>query len=168
MGDIQLHNYQHVWPEIFAEEKAEILSFLDQDYPVEHIGSTAVPGMKAKPVIDLMLGLPRLDLNGSFIHALQKAGYTYVPKLEWKERYFFRKGEPGNGTCHLHIKAYEGNEWRDKLAFRDYLMKHPEKAMDYQRLKSRLAVTHKKNRSRYTAAKEPFIQHILHLAEKES
>ncbi|MYL29595.1 GrpB family protein [Halobacillus halophilus] len=168
MGDVQLHHYQHVWPERFAAEKTKIRRCLGKDYPVEHIGSTAVPGMKAKPVVDLMLGLPHLDIDRFLIDALQKADYTYVPKDEWKERYFFRKGEPGNGTCHLHIVAYEGGEWRDKLAFRDYLKKHPGKAADYQKLKSRPAVNYRKNRSRYTASKEPFIQHILHLAAKES
>ncbi|WP_081728145.1 GrpB family protein [Halalkalibacter hemicellulosilyticus] len=90
-----------------------------------------------------------------------------VPKPEFKDRWFFRKGLWGQGTCHLHICEFNSSEWIEKLLFRDYLRLHPKVAEEYASLKKELALKYQLDRPTYTKKKEPFIKTIIEKAKKE-
>lgn len=165
---VTLVEYTPNWVKQFDYEKANITNAIgDQILSIEHIGSTSIIGLKAKPIIDIMVGVQHLEQVASLVHPLQEIGYEYVPKIEFKERKFFRKGQWGQGTCHLHICEYDSLEWREKILFRNYLRNHPEFAEKYALLKINLATKYKFDRPTYTKNKEPFIRSVLHKAKLE-
>ena len=116
--------------------------FAGTEAAIEHVGSTAVPGLGAKPVIDVMVGLSRLAQAEDRIAALEAAGYEYVRKYERQrpERRYFRKPRLGPRGVHLHCVVEGSHFWVRHLAFRDYLHAHPESAAAYYKLKRELAV----------------------------
>ncbi|MRG87199.1 GrpB family protein [Salinibacillus xinjiangensis] len=165
---VNLEKYNPDWPKQYEYEKKRILDAVgDNVLGIEHIGSTSINGLEAKPIIDILLGVHKLDEVPRLIRPLSEVNYEYVPKLELKDRRFFRKGLWGQGTCHLHIVEYNSNEWMDKLQFRDYLRTHPEAAVEYASLKKELATKYKYDRPTYTQKKEPFIHRILQKTKKE-
>jgi GrpB-like predicted nucleotidyltransferase (UPF0157 family) len=168
---VEVFDYDPLWPRMFDKEKALILSALgNKAICIEHIGSTAVPGLGAKPIIDIMVGIPNLSDAKRCISPLERIGYEYVPEYEDSipERRYLRKGpnEP-NKHYHLHMVEYDGEFWKRQLFFRDYLRTHPEKASEYFKLKKELAVKYRLNREDYTEAKTPFIASIVSKANPE-
>jgi GrpB-like predicted nucleotidyltransferase (UPF0157 family) len=154
--------YDSDWPRRFDQERAVLGAvFAGSEAAIEHVGSTAVPGLGAKPVIDIMVGLSHLAEAEDRITALEAADYKYVPTLERQlpERRYFRKPRLGPSAYHLHCVIKGGNFWVRQLAFRDYLRAHPESAAAYYELKRELAVRFFKEE--YTEAKSPFIEAIL-------
>ncbi len=165
---VTLVEYNPNWLKQFDCEKTNIINAIgDQILCIEHIGSTSIVGLKAKPIIDIMVGVHHLEQVSSLVHPLQEIGYEYVPKIEFKDRKFFRKGQWGQGTCHLHICEYDSSEWREKILFRDYLRNHPEFAEEYALLKTNLASNYTFDRPTYTKNKEPFIRSVLQKAKLE-
>lgn len=163
---VQLSPYSKEWVNKFEYEKDQIMKVVGTEISaVEHIGSTSIIGLKAKPIIDIMVGIDDLNRTEILIEPLCQIDFEYVPKLELTDRRFFRKGLWGNGTCHLHVCEYQGTEWSEKLLFRDYLRSHPQAAEEYARLKKELAERFKFNRPAYTEHKEPFIREIIEIAK---
>lgn len=129
---VKLEDYSLEWAKIYNAEKQNILGAVGHLIEsIEHIGSTSIHGLCAKPIIDIMVGISYLEKFDSLIPPLSQVDYEYVPKPEFIYRQFFRKGLPGQGTAHLHICEINGNEWVDKLLFRDYLRSHPTVAHEY-------------------------------------
>lgn len=154
--------YDPAWPRQFEEERAILETiFAGSPTTIEHVGSTAVPGLGGKPVIDVMAGLSQLVEAESRTSALESAGYEYVQEYETQlpERRYFRKPRIGPRLFHLHCVIKESGFWMRHLAFRDYLRAHPGAAADYYQLKQELAMRVKKEE--YTEAKSPFIEDIL-------
>jgi GrpB-like predicted nucleotidyltransferase (UPF0157 family) len=154
--------YDPEWPRRFDQESAVLAAvFAGCDAAVEHVGSTAVPGLWAKPVIDVMVGLPHLSEAESRITALATASYEYVRKYETQlpERRYFRKPRLRPSAYHLHCVVKGSDFWVRHLAFRDYLRGHPESATAYEELKRGLAL--RCSKEEYTEAKSPFIESIL-------
>jgi GrpB-like predicted nucleotidyltransferase (UPF0157 family) len=154
-------DYDPEWPARYAAEAARIRETLgDRIVAVEHIGSTAVPGLAAKPIIDLMVGLRRLADAGDCIAPLEGLGYEYVPQYEesMPERRYFHKGPPGSRTHHLHMVEVTSDFWERHLLFRDHLRAHPEETRAYAALKRELAGRHGADREAYTNAKTDFIE----------
>jgi GrpB-like predicted nucleotidyltransferase (UPF0157 family) len=154
--------YDSDWPRRFDQEGVVLRAvFAGSEAAIEHIGSTAVPGLGAKPVIDIMVGLSHLAEAEDRIAALEVAGYEYVQKHEtqFPERRYFRKPRLGPSAYHLHCVVKGSDFWVRQLAFRDYLRAHPESAAAYYELKRELAVRFSKEE--YTEAKSPFIEGIL-------
>ena len=156
---------------MFDREKALILNALgNKAIGIEHIGSTAVSGLGAKPIIDIMVGVHCLSDARRCIRPLERIDYEYVPEYEdsMPERRYFRKGpnEP-NKHYHLHMVEYDGEFWKRYLLFRDYLRKHPKTASEYFRLKKQLAVKYRLNREGYTEAKTSFVTSIVSKANSE-
>ena len=154
--------YDSEWPCRFERERAVLDSvFAGSEAAIEHVGSTAVPGLGAKPVIDIMVGVSHLAEAEGRIAALEAAGYEYVQKHERQlpERRYFRKPRLGPSAYHLHCVVRGSNFWARQLAFRDYLRAHPESAAAYYALKRELAVRFRKEE--YTKAKSPFIEGVL-------
>ncbi|QWH17894.1 GrpB family protein [Bacillus mycoides] len=167
-GKIIIKPYQHYWHKEFSNEKNKITSLLNEEViAIEHIGSTAVEGLAAKPVIDMMIGITNLQITENWTENLAEIGYEYVPKEapNWR---FFRKGKWRAGTHHLHVYIYNSEEWRNNLLFRDFLINHEWAREEYRKLKEMLAATYPFDRVSYTNAKAPFIRTILEMAKKEN
>jgi GrpB-like predicted nucleotidyltransferase (UPF0157 family) len=158
---VYIAEYDPRWPEMYEEEKHAILAVCGPAIlAIEHIGSTAVPGLAAKPIIDIMLGIHSLDQAPALYDGLAGIGYEYAPEFEESipERRFFRKGPTDYRTHHLHMVELGGEFWMRHLLFRDYLRQHTEVAQQYEELKRRLAAEYGSNRSGYTEAKTDFIR----------
>lgn len=163
---IYLSEHNPEWENQFNYEKKRIINAIGNELiEIEHIGSTSIPRLIAKPIIDLMVGISDLDDVAKLITPLARIEFEYVPKPELVDRYFFRKGEWGKGTAHLHICEMNGVEWTEKLLFRDYLRLHPSVASEYAFLKDELA-RYAFDRTTYTLKKEPFIKDIIEKARK--
>ena len=164
MSGVTIEPYCDGWPAVFHAVKAEILLVFAPNAPaIEHIGSTSVTGLAAKPVIDVMLGVAEFKDVEEKIPALSQIGYNYIPKYE-KElpmRRYFVKSALGALRVHLHSVEVNGRLWQEHLKFRDTLRADPKLAAEYQALKFGLAHEFAMDKSAYTAAKAPFIQAIL-------
>ena len=165
MQKIIISDYNPQWPALFEQERKALLNAL-QKWPIaiEHIGSTAVPGLSAKPVIDIMIGVNNLDeVDSEFIHALQSLGYEYVPEYEQEipeRRYFRKNNEHGIRTHQIHVAQKDSDFGSRHIFFRDYLRKNPEAVKEYDALKRELA-QHHTDTQEYARAKTAFIQKIL-------
>ncbi|MDQ7843347.1 MAG: DUF4127 family protein [Armatimonadota bacterium] len=152
-------DYDPDWPRRYEEERAAIVQTLGPLLRgIEHVGSTAVPGLAAKPIIDIMVGVAADDLDG-VIEPLAVLGYEYGPDWEISmplRRYFRRLAPDGSHTHHLHVVPYGEEFWTRHLRFRDYLRTHPEAVRAYGDLKKRLAATRRESID-YTFAKTEFI-----------
>ena len=170
-GAVAIVDYDPRWPRQFEEEKARILAATDsQVVAVEHIGSTAVPGLAAKPIIDILAGIRHLEVARACIAPLATIGYEYVPEYETElpERRYFRKGPREARTHHVHLVEVEGAFWRRHLAFRDYLRAHPEEAKRYAALKRALAAKFGEDREAYTDGKTAYVRGIEAKAASEN
>ncbi|WP_442600210.1 GrpB family protein [Neobacillus sp. D3-1R] len=166
---VHLETYNPNWELQFENEKARIMNVIGHRViEIKHIGSTSIKELDAKPIIDIMVGVDDLNVLQELIIPLSEIEYEYVPKPELKDRRFFRKGEWGKGTCHLHLCEFNSTEWKDKLLFRNYLRLHPQAAREYSVLKRKLAARYQFDRPTYTKKKEPFIKAIIEKALKEN
>jgi GrpB-like predicted nucleotidyltransferase (UPF0157 family) len=165
---VEIVPYDPSWPVRFEEEKKALRQTLAAWLvgPVEHIGSTAIPGLAAKPVIDIMARVATLDASRPAIAALVELGYCYAPYRADSEHWFC-KPSAAFRTHHLHLIPIGSPLWGESLAFRDYLRSHSQIAAEYQDLKRRLAVAHHFDREAYTEAKGPFVARITGLALQE-
>lgn len=165
-GDqVVIVEYNPLWPLLFEEEKARILNVINRwAESVEHIGSTSVPGLGAKPIIDIMVGLRSLNDARRSIPLLESIGYEYVPKHEtvMPERRYFHKGATRYArTHHLHMVETSSEFWEKHMRFRDYLRTHEDTAQEYYELKKHLAARFRSDRESYTNAKTSFIEAVL-------
>ncbi len=131
---------------------------------VEHVGSTAVAGLSAKPIIDVALALDIPAGSPRVVRALESLGYTYFGTFGLRGRHFFRKGDPA--TIHLHVVNWRSPHWRAWLDFRDALASDPETRDRYEQQKRELARKYADDRAAYTAAKGPMVLKILTAARK--
>ena len=155
--------YDSQWPVQAAAEMGAIRAALGHRLAaIEHIGSTSVPGLAAKPIIDLMAGLRTLDDAIDCVPLLATLEYSYVPEFEAQmpERRYFRKSRGETRTHHLHMVVIGGAFWQRHLVFRDALRADPDLASEYAALKRRLAEQYSGNMVGYTEAKTAFIQAI--------
>ena len=161
--------YDPHWPREFNAEKTRILMAVGlQVVALEHIGSTAVVGLGAKPVIDLMVAVKELGDAQACIQPMIGLGYEYVPEFEAEmpERRYFRKGMPR--THQVHLVELKSEFWARHFLFRDYLRNHPEASRAYEKLKRDLAAEFKHDRNGYTDAKTAFIKSVEALANTEA
>ncbi len=153
------------WAKLFEMERLRLKSILGDEVDVQHIGSTAIPGLGAKPILDIGVGVEDFDAAFAFVEPLEALGYTFRGEQGIPRRHYFVKGSPENRTHHLHMLERTNTEWRKLLFFRDYLCAHPEALGQYQKLKTQLAKQFPKDREAYTDGKYAFIQNILNHAE---
>ncbi len=169
---VKIADYDPNWPKLFEKEKKLILGAVGNIVVgIEHIGSTAVPNLRAKPIIDILVAVNHLSDANNCIEPLQMIGYEYHPGHEAQipERRFFGKGGPlKEQHYHLHMVELTSDFWKRHLLFRDYLRAHPEVAQEYQKLKKQLALEYGRNREGYTEAKAPFIESIVARARIEN
>ena len=170
-GEAEIHivPYDDDWPARFEEER-RILAHAIGQYAagaIEHVGSTSVPGLAAKPVIDIVVGVESLDRSRPLIALLEPLEYCYFPYRPDVEHWFC-KPSPQVRTHHLHLVPVGSRLWIERLAFRDYLRTHPDVAADYASLKRQLAAQYRFDREAYTDAKAPFIRRIVERALGDS
>ncbi len=159
--------YNEEWPGDFAKESARIQSAAGNYFTgIHHIGSTSVPGLVAKPIIDMLIALKSLDDTSLFVPLITALGYRYFPEheIELPERRYFSRVLDDTHGFHLHMVEPDSTFYRRHLAFRDYLRAHPDARDEYGELKLRLADQYGSDREGYTDAKTEFIQKIERLA----
>jgi GrpB-like predicted nucleotidyltransferase (UPF0157 family)/predicted kinase len=157
---VELMPYDPTWPSQYETERRQIATVLgDLALQIHHIGSTAIPGLEAKPVIDIMVVVRHLDEATACIAPLQTLGYTFVDYAQNTDRRFFRKGQPR--THHLHIVAAGSQTLADHLEFRDALRAGPDRQQQYRDLKTSLSEKYKHDRAKYSESKGAFIETTL-------
>jgi GrpB-like predicted nucleotidyltransferase (UPF0157 family) len=166
--------YDARWPQLYGKARAALAQALGEHVvAIEHIGSTAVPGLAAKPIVDIMVGVRSLEDDEPLVGAVVALGYEYVPETSppMPFRRFFRRGDERlargypHAGYHVHMIEHTHEFWQSHLAFRDYLRAHPDDAAAYERLKRELAAQYRSERERYTDAKGDFIASVLAKAD---
>jgi len=166
MDEVEIVDYDPQWPLLFDEEARRLRALLDPSLVVglEHFGSTAIAGLSAKPIIDILVAVRSLAAaQRTFVEVLRGLDYVYWADNPKKDRMFFVKGMPPYGSRrshHVHVTELQGEMWQ-RLALRDYLRAHPEEAETYGQLKRRLAAEHQTDREAYTDAKSSYIQSVM-------
>jgi len=159
---VVLAPYDPSWKEKFEKEKKLIRATIGQwiTGSVNHVGSTAIPGLSAKPIIDIMVGVANLENARPCIELLSKIGYQYYP-YHTEYMHWLLKPSPEHRTHHLHIIAVSHQQYKARLAFRDYLLTHSKARNDYEKLKTTLAKKYRNDRETYTDAKTQFVKNIV-------
>lgn len=164
-GSIVVCDYDPSWPRQYEDERARIKAALGAiATTIEHVGSTAVPGLAAKPIIDVLVGVRHLqEARPIAIEAFGGLGYTYMARYEvWLPgEMLFRKGEPGPWTHHVHLMEPSSPRWEELVLMRDYLRTHPEIAAAYGSLKKALAAVFDDDIAGFRDAKRPFLTAVL-------
>ncbi len=161
-ASVILEDYNSAWPEKFEKEKEHLMSILGSwNYGgIEHVGSTAVVGMVAKPIIDIMFGVKSLEFSKPAIDVLVENGYEYWP-YKTEVMHWFCKPSDAFRTHHLHLIPFESQLWQERIKFRELLRSDKSISDQYSTLKRNLAASHKEDREAYTQKKWPFIQQVL-------
>ena len=165
-GKVLLFPYTVVWKRLYEEEK-EILQVIlgNNILDIQHIGSTSIPGMIAKPIIDMAIAVSNFEDAFINIRPIENLGYEYKGEFGILRRHYFVKGDPR--THHIHMVEIESQDWINQIFFRDYLIQHPQSIKAYADLKMELAKRFPTDREAYTDGKSPFIKQILQLASYE-
>lgn len=172
MDEVVIVEHDPRWSIMFEEEAMRIAEALSQDVVVciEHIGSTAVAGLAAKPIIDLLVSVHSLvEAKQVAVSPLEKLGYAYWLDNPDPQRMFFVKGLPPNSPRTHHLHMIESDSiLRERLLFRDYLREHPDEAFHYAQLKRHLAQQFSTDREAYTNGKTEYVQSIMQKVRQES
>lgn len=163
VSPVRLAGYDPLWPREFDAE-ADRIARACHGLPLrlEHIGSTAVPGLPAKPIIDILAGAPSRAARPPYIAAIVRLGYEHLGAYGIPGRDYFRRGSPR--THHVHLVSWSSKFWHDHVLFRDYLRAHPDVAQEYGALKRALAAAFPDDGRQYTDEKGPFIKSVLRRA----
>ena len=167
---ITIVGYDLQWPARFEAERRLLVEAIGAwvvDGAIEHIGSTAVLGLAAKPVIDIMAGVESLEASRAAVAVLERHQYCYAA-YRTDVMHWLCKPSPALRTHHLHLVPLGSALWIEQLAFRDHLRTHPDTALEYGALKRRLAVAHRFDREAYTTAKAPFVRRVVDNALRRS
>ncbi|WP_270564218.1 GrpB family protein [Clostridium beijerinckii] len=150
------------WNEAFKEEKQKLEVLLQGQYiAIEHVGSTAISGIMAKPIIDIAIGIKDFENIDIIKDLMIKGGYEYRSSNSSDERVLFIKVIDSKRTHHLHIEQYLGESWSNHVNFRDSLLHNTNLREEYMKLKIILAQKYPNDRKKYTSEKAEFIQLVL-------
>lgn len=166
-GTLKVVPYDPEWEIFYASEKKRIVDAVGQYIvALEHVGSTAIQDMWAKPIIDIAIGLKKYDDGFICVESLKMIGYLYRGAFGISGRHYFRT-DSEMVTCHIHMHETDSERWKNYLLFRDYLRTHKKEAQEYALLKKDLMKKYAKERDKYTEAKAGFINEILQKARAE-
>ena len=162
-GVVKLAAYSAEWKRVFELERASLQAVVGSyALDIQHVGSTSIPGMLAKPIIDIAIAVNDFEEARVCIRPVEGLGYEYRGELGIPRRHYFVKGDPR--IFHLHVVEINSMEWQNHLLFRDYLCQHPDLAKEYAELKTRLASQYPSDRLAYLDGKAPFIERVIQLA----
>lgn len=162
--EVALVPWDPLWPALFETERERLMRlFQSQLLDIQHFGSTAIPGMPAKPIIDILAGVESMAVAESLVEPLLRSSYTTSAEFNatLADRRWFMRWADGCRTHHLHLVVLGGDEWRRRVRFRDVLRSDSELAHRYALLKQELTVQHSADREAYTNAKTAFILSIV-------
>jgi GrpB-like predicted nucleotidyltransferase (UPF0157 family) len=153
-------SYNSNWKKMYKEESEKIKNVLsDIIIDIHHIGSTAIPGIKAKPVVDILVEVEDIEGVNQYNHKMKELGYEAMGEYGIPKRRFFRKGG-NNRTHHIHVFQLGNKEIERHINFKEYLIAHPKKAREYSKLKEKLANKYNYDVENYTNSKSDFIKEI--------
>jgi GrpB-like predicted nucleotidyltransferase (UPF0157 family) len=159
-GIVELLSHVEQWHQLFADEAARLRAVVGEHLvAIEHVGSTSICGISAKPVIDVAIAVSDKSAGEKCVSPLEKIGYEYRGEHGIAGRFYFIKGEPR--TYHLHMVLLGSDFWRSHLLFRNHLRENPKAASEYDHLKKDLAEKYRENRNAYQEGKTAFIENIL-------
>lgn len=163
--------YSKSFPELFDKEKARIKPHLKKALAIEHIGSTAIPGLGGKGIIDIVIAADREDLD-FLSQQIQNLGYEFQPIYSTPDRFFFviYLPDPDEDTraYHIHLTHREGDDWKQLIGFRDYLIANPEEACEYEALKKQAVLQANDVGEVYRRLKDPMFKKINALINKSN
>jgi GrpB-like predicted nucleotidyltransferase (UPF0157 family) len=159
---VVISDHDPAWPDSFKRERAALEKAIGPwaTGGIHHVGSTAVPGLAAKPIVDILVGVEGLEACRDCFEPLARLGYLYAPYRR-EEMHWFCKPSPARRTHHLHLAPAGGRRFADELAFRDLLRSDPDIANAYAALKRELAERYGDDHEGYTEAKSDFIRRAL-------
>lgn len=162
---IEVAAYDPAWPVRFAELGRELRAGLGEiALRIDHIGSTSVPGLAAKPIVDIQVSVADFEPLAAYRLPLEQLGLVYRAGNPERTKRYFRES-PGRPRTHVHVRRAGSFSEQWALLFRDYLRAHPEVAAEYEAVKRRLAVHYRDDRRGYAAAKEPFSWAVIRRAD---
>jgi GrpB-like predicted nucleotidyltransferase (UPF0157 family) len=162
-GVVKLAPYTVEWRRCFEEEKVLLQAVIGQHVlDIQHVGSTSIPGMIAKPIIDIGVAVESFEEAKVCIQPIEQLGYEYRGERGIPRRHYFAKGDPR--THHLHMNEIDSRDWENQVLFRDHLIQHPHLAEEYAALKVDLARRYPTDRDAYLDGKAPFIERALEMA----
>lgn len=165
---VRLLSYSPEWKKLYKKEEKLLRSAIGEYVlDIQHVGSTSIPGCKAKPIIDIAVGVKSLKAGEKCIKPLERLGYEYKHAAGIKGRHFFAKGSEMYRTHYIHIEKINGKLWKNHILFRDYLCSHKAVVKEYNKLKEKLAKKYKDDRDTYTIKKEPFMKKVMKRIERE-
>ncbi|HSB66638.1 MAG TPA: GrpB family protein [Anaerolineales bacterium] len=165
-GQVRLVPYAPEWKLYFEREKAALQEALgSRVLDIQHVGSTSIPGMIAKPIVDIAIAVVDFEEARECVPLVEELGYEYKGEFGIPRRHYFVKGDPR--LFHLHMSEMIGLEWQNTLLFRDYLRHHPAVAEEYALLKQQLAEKYPQDREAYLNGKTDFIEHVLNQCRRK-
>jgi len=162
-GVVKLTPYTIEWQRCFQDEEALLQAAIGQYVlDIQHVGSTSIPGMIAKPIIDIGIAVTSFEEARVCVQPVERLGYVYRGELGIPRRHYFVKGDPR--THQLHMSEINSQAWENLVLFRDALIQHPHLVEEYAELKAELAQRHPTDRVAYLDGKAPFIERVLRMA----
>ena len=156
---IQLAEHNSDWKQQYLDEvKLLKQNFCLSKLEYEHIGSTSIPNIKAKPIVDIIIGVRDFPPQREIIEELEQSGYTYMREMSVPDRLYFIKR--GLKNFNVHIITFQGCVWNDDILFRDYMINHPEEAQEYSNLKEEILRSGVDDLLEYSKRKADFILKI--------
>jgi GrpB-like predicted nucleotidyltransferase (UPF0157 family) len=162
LGHVSIAPPDISWPKHFSSEREHLRPFLGNIADeLQHYGSTAIPGLSAKPIIDMMAPVVSLDQADGLSSLLSNAGYQKIDAGFFKRRFFRREANGSDLAYHLHLVVSPTWPLKNELMFRDWLIQHPQVAHTYETLKHELAAKYAEDMPRYTEEKSSFLRRIV-------
>lgn len=163
---VEIVEYDPLWKDLFEEERRSLLNAIDDLVSsIEHVGSTSIPGLASKPVIDIVAVVEVERAPTTYIERVSPLGYVYQEQEDEPIRIYFRKGMPR--THHLHFVVRNTDQYWDHILFRDYLREHTDEIEEYAELKKDLARRFREDREAYWEGKDHFIKSVLRKARSQ-
>lgn len=161
-GTVKLKTHNQNWKKLFDKEKKIILKmFPGKIIEINHAGSTAIPGIKAKPIIDIFATIKSLSIAKLFKKNLERIGYIYKGNGGVAGRIIYMKENNGLITHHLQFVKPNSSIWKNQRIIKEYFLNHKDEAKKYEKLKTELAKKFPDNREKYTKGKDKFIKSII-------
>lgn len=166
--EITLTPFNPQWSKIYRTEASRLHEKLGgKIVTVEHIGSTAIPAIHTKPIIDIMIGIKSLTETKPIIKSLQELGYEYCGEANVPGRLYFRIRNKNGQNFNLAVCQHQSALWTDNLLFRDYLLEHPDIAQRYSLLKKEILAAGANTLLKYSELKHAFVEEIIAKAKKQ-